>query len=133
MIPSLRGRLMQTDRQNLQREAHDTVKRRRCSEDWWGRRGGEEGDRAHSRGRPQEEHPDGPPLFVRVLGTPLRPGGTQGGVIHPQLTPPPTTAHSFAYYPPLRRGRDRGWGGDRGKRARPVTNQKRLRSNLKRS
>lgn len=37
---------------------------------------------AHSRGRPQEEHPDGPPLLVRVLGTSLRPGGTQGGVIH---------------------------------------------------
>lgn len=50
-----------------------------------GREGGEVGkwDRAHSRGRPQEEHPDGPPLFVRVLGTPLRPGGTQGGIIHP--------------------------------------------------
>lgn len=41
-----------------------------------GRRG------THSRGRPQDEHPDGPPLFVRVLGTSLRPGGTQGGVIH---------------------------------------------------
>lgn len=40
-------------------------------------------DRAHSRGRPQEEHPDGPPLLVRVLGTSLRPGGTQGGIIHP--------------------------------------------------
>lgn len=45
--------------------------------------GGEERDGAHSRGRPQEEHPDGPPLFVRVLGTSLRPGGTQGGIIHP--------------------------------------------------
>lgn len=53
-----------------------------------GRRGGKEGDRAHSRGRPQEEHPDGPPLFVRVLGTPLRSGGTQGGILHPRLTPP---------------------------------------------
>lgn len=46
-----------------------------------------EGDRAHSRGRPQEEHPDGPPLFVRVLGTSLRPGGTQGGITHPWVTP----------------------------------------------
>lgn len=45
--------------------------------------GEEEGEGgAHSRGRPQDEHPDGPPLFVRVLGTSLRPGGTQGGVIH---------------------------------------------------
>lgn len=44
---------------------------------------GEERVRVHSRGRPQEEQPDGPPLFVRVLGTSLRPGGTQGGIIHP--------------------------------------------------
>lgn len=36
----------------------------------------------HSRGRPQEEHPDGPPLLVRMLGASLRPGGTQGGIIH---------------------------------------------------
>lgn len=71
---------MQTSGQNLQREAQDT--------------GGQGGDRAHSRGRPQKEHPDGPPLFVRVLGTPLRPGGTQGGVIHPQLTPLPPPRHT---------------------------------------
>lgn len=50
------------------------VERRR--EERWGGVGG------NSRGRPQDEHPDGPPLFVRVLGTSLRPGGTQGGVIH---------------------------------------------------
>lgn len=51
----------------------------------WAGKGGKGGDRAHSRGRPQEEHPDGPPLFVRVLGTSLRPGGTQGGITHPCL------------------------------------------------
>lgn len=102
---------MQTDRQNLQREAHDTVKRRRCSEHWWGRRGGEEGDRAHSRGRPQEEHPDGPPLFVRVLGTPLRPGGTQGGVIHPQLTPPPHHGTQLCILPTTEAGEGQGVGG----------------------
>lgn len=41
------------------------------------------GGGAHSRWWPQDEHPDGSPLFVRVLGTSLRPGGTQGGIIHP--------------------------------------------------
>lgn len=46
------------------------------------REGLRRGGGAHSRGRPQDEHPDGPPLFVRVLGTSLGPGGTQGGVIH---------------------------------------------------
>lgn len=45
-----------------------------------------EGHNTHSnsRGGPQEEHPDGPPLFVCVLGTSLRPGGTQGGVLQPR-------------------------------------------------
>lgn len=101
-----------------------------------GGEGGEEGEGAHSRGRPQEEHPDGPPLFVRVLGTPLRPGGTQGGVIHPQLTPPlPHHGTQLCILPTTEAGEGRGMGGgegDRGKRARPVTNQKRLGSNLKR-
>lgn len=56
---------------------------------------GEERVRVHSRGRPQEEQPDGPPLFVRVLGTSLRPGGTQGGIIHPWLMARPHPPHSF--------------------------------------
>lgn len=76
-----------------------------------GEEGGEEGDGAHSRGRPQEEHPDGPPLFVRVLGTPLRPGGTQGGVIHPQLTPP-HHGTQLCILPTTEAGEGQeGWGG----------------------
>lgn len=60
---------------------------------------GEERVRVHSRGRPQEEQPDGPPLFVRVLGTSLRPGGTQGGIIHPWLMARPYPPHSFTHLP----------------------------------
>lgn len=36
----------------------------------------------NSRGRPKEEDPDCPPLFVRVLGTPLGPARTQRGITH---------------------------------------------------
>lgn len=54
---------------------------------------------AHSRGRPQEEHPDGHPLLVRVLRTSLRPGGTQGGITWPWLTACPHPPHSSTPHP----------------------------------
>lgn len=38
--------------------------------------------RWNSRGRRKEEDPDCPPLFVRVLGTPLGPARTQRGITH---------------------------------------------------
>lgn len=57
----------------------------------------EEGGGAHSRGRPQEEQPDGPPLIICVLWTSMRPGGTQGGIINPtDGSPWPTTARGIA-------------------------------------
>lgn len=56
---------------------------------------------ADSRGRPQEEHPDGPPLLVRVLGTSLRPEGTQGGVTDGPPTPPPPPPYTYPHAPTM--------------------------------